>query len=264
MNGKHTAPPWRYRLLLIVLCPLLVLHTLWRSRRDGGATFRRQRLGFDLPKLTKKCIWVHAASVGEVITATPLIQSLHQHYPHHPLLLTTTTPTGFSTLKRLHSGHATLAYLPIDFDIAVQRFYRNFSIQCGIIVETEIWPNLYHRTTAPLAIVNGRLSSRSLNAAAGWARSTYHHALQVPELIATRSDSDRAAFVRIGASPETTHSVGNLKFGGATPDLDTMTALCERTYCLLASTHDDEEEQLTQAWLKHQSVAPPLSDNSNC
>ncbi|MBX2824129.1 MAG: hypothetical protein KTR33_05320 [Gammaproteobacteria bacterium] len=250
MSSAEKLPPWRYRLLLAALSPLLMLHALWRSFKDGGRIYLQQRLGFNLPKINDGALWVHAASVGEVQTATPLIQALGEQYPDTQFLLTTTTPTGYSTLLRLHADHAYVAYLPIDFVTSIRRFYKHLNPTAGIIIETEIWPNLYHLSPVPIAIVNGRLSSRTLRAAQSWGHTVYKQTLQIPELIATRSDTDTTGFISIGASSLSTRTVGNLKFANAADASEALLPLCERPYCLLASTHDDEELQLTRVWFQ--------------
>ncbi|MBX2880596.1 MAG: hypothetical protein KTR32_11715 [Granulosicoccus sp.] len=239
-----------YRLLLGFLTPLILAHLFWRGWRDGGSLYLKQRLGFALPEC-HNCLWLHAASVGEVNTALPLIVELEHRDPSVPLLVTTNTPTGLQALHRSLSDNVQVCYLPLDFRFSIRRFFRRNSIRAGIILETEIWPNLYELATCKLAIVNGRLSHRSLRAAEGRAASIYQAALSRLSLVLTRNQSDADAFKRIGAKAGRVEVIGNLKFAvkenqkqhGDRP------RLAPGKYCLLASTHNDEELQLAREWL---------------
>lgn len=238
-----------YRLLLGLLTPLILAHVLWRSFRDGGPLYLKQRLGFSLPTCSN-CLWFHAASVGEVNTAVPLIQVLEQRHPALTILVTTNTPTGFKALQRRISARVQVSYLPLDFRFSIKRFYNHNKPLAGIILETEIWPNLYELAECELAIVNGRLSQRSLRAAEGRAAHLYQITLSRLSLVLTRSQADAEAFVRIGVDPVAVEVTGNLKFAqnrSTSGEADLM-PFVSQSYCLLASTHDDEELQLAREW----------------
>src|SRR5690606_28087974 len=110
-------------------------------------------------------LWVHAVSLGEVNAAEPLIEALMQAYPQHRLVVTTVTPTGSERVRHLFGDRVFHVYLPYDLPLAVRRFLKRVRPLMGVIVETEIWPNLYFACRArgvPLMIANARLSERSL------------------------------------------------------------------------------------------------------
>jgi 3-deoxy-D-manno-octulosonic-acid transferase len=240
-----------YTLLLYALSPVLVLHALILALRNGDARYLRERLGFYRTQPLRKPIWIHAASVGEVICAEPLVRILQQRLPDRTIILTTATPTGGQVARQRLRQYIDQYYLPIDFPGAVGRFFRTFDPCCALIMETEIWLNLYRacaRRQTPLLIVNGRLSSRTLNAPS-WARHIYTAALSHVSMILARSQRDRDGFIDLGATPARLKVIGNIKFAAiaANTEPSTETALA-RPYVLAASTHADEELRLVRTW----------------
>jgi len=229
--------------------PLLLLHLFWRSCRDGGLRYIKERLGFCQQDLQER-IHVHAASVGEVITVLPLIEKIQLTNPTLRFLVSTNTPTGSAILDdRLHAN-AAQTYLPIDFPGATARFFRKKNITNLWIVETEIWPWLLARAKQndiSISLVNARLSHKSTGRLANFFKQSYAQAL-AGVLVLARSSEDANRYAQLGAQPKNLSTVGNLKF--ATMTTARMPgALLNRPYVLAASTHDDEELQLAQAWL---------------
>jgi 3-deoxy-D-manno-octulosonic-acid transferase len=240
-----------YTLLLYALSPVLVLHALVLALRNGDARYLHERLGSYRTQPHRKPVWIHAASVGEVICAEPLIRLLQQRLPDRIIILTTSTPTGGQVARQRLQQSINQYYLPIDFPGAVRRFFRAFDPCCALIMETEIWLNLYRacaRRRTPLMIVNGRLSARTLNAPS-WARHIYTAALSNVNMILARSQRDADSFIDLGAAPARLEVIGNLKFAtttaNATPSTETV---LPRPYVLAASTHADEELRLIRAW----------------
>ena len=238
----------RYALLLALLSPLLVAYTLWEALRHRDLRYLLQRLGLGLP-----CgpfpIWLHAASVGEVNAALPLLEHLARRYPNTPLLLTTNTASGGQTALRRLPAAAQHAYLPWDLAPAVTRFAQRCRPAVGLIMETELWPNLFRicaARTIPLVIVNGRLSRRTLEAHP-LLRRLYGQCLARVRAVLARSDWDRLAFQRLGATQGQVQTVGNIKFaGGCTAHPEALDL--GRPYVLAASTRDGEEKLIAAAW----------------
>jgi 3-deoxy-D-manno-octulosonic-acid transferase len=131
-----------YTLLLWALLPQALLHLLWRARRQPaylehvGERFGRYSV---IPQ--QPLIWVHAVSVGETRAAEPLIGALQKKYPQHRILLTHMTPTGRETGETLFGAGVQRCYLPYDFPFAVARFLDRFKPVCGVLLETEVWPD---------------------------------------------------------------------------------------------------------------------------
>ena len=122
--------------------------------------------------------------------------------PDTDIILTTSTPTGGQVARQRLRPYIDQHYLPIDFPGAVRRFLRIFDPCCALIMETEIWLNLYRdcaRRQMPLLIVNGRLSARTLSAPS-WVRRIYAAALSHVNIILARSQRDADGFTDLGAS----------------------------------------------------------------
>src|SRR5262245_5023502 len=154
-----------YTAAVFLLLPVALLYLLLRSRRQAGQ-FKHlgERFGYYPQRTGSPLIWVHAVSVGETRAAEPLIHGLRTKYPRHHILLTHMTSTGRATGATLFGEDAARCYLPLDYPGAVARFLDHFQPQAGILMETELWPNLIHGSRArsiPLFLVNARLSAKS-------------------------------------------------------------------------------------------------------
>jgi 3-deoxy-D-manno-octulosonic-acid transferase len=200
-------------------------------------------------------IWVHAVSVGEVQAAATLLRALRAADPVRPLLLTSSTVTGRARAAALLAGQAQVRYLPYDLPGAVARFLDRARPCLGVVLETELWPNLYaaaRRRGVPLLLASGRLSERSVRRyrrLGGLLRET----LAGVE-VAAQSAADAGRFVAIGADPARTTVLGNLKFDYAPPaDVAGRAAALRaalgagRPVWVAGSTHEGEEEQVLEA-----------------
>jgi len=246
---KPAAVPLRYRALLAALALPMLGYTVWRALHDGGWRYLCQRLGFGLPRLDRP-IWLHCASVGEVNAALPLLGGLPARYPDATLLVSSNTPTGAQVLAKRCGERVHHVYLPLDFRFATARFLRRCRPCCGLIVETELWANLYRAAAdrdLPLAIVNGRLSPRTLGAGR-LLRPALRSCLRNVDQVLARGEADAAGFRLLGAPAERVRVVGNLKFAAAAQPVAATPRPIERRYWLAASTHDDEELQLAGLW----------------
>ena len=244
-----------YTLLLWLLLPQALLHLLRRSRRQPayrehlGERFGRYAFTVEQPLL-----WVHAVSVGETRAAEPLVAALARKYPGHRILLTHMTPTGRETGLALFGERVARAYLPYDFPFAVARFLDHFKPACGIVLETEIWPNLIAACRArdiPLYLLNARLSDKSFGRYRRFA-SLAAEALRGLRAIAAQGAEDAERLRALGAPAVTV--TGSVKF-----DMAADAALvarggewraqigAARPVLLLASTREGEEALLLDA-----------------
>lgn len=244
-----------YRVITILLWPVFFLYTLKISLRYKSLTYFKQRLGFSFPDFVKSPIWIHCASVGEVNTFLPLLELLQINYPQQHFLITTNTPTGAFIVNKNKLLNTKHCYLPIDTYGSVSRFIKAIKPSIAIVMETELWPLLYqqcHSNHIPIAIINGRLSHKTLNTS-NWIKQQYKASLNLVDKILVRNDQEKNNFIQLGASPEKLEVLGNLKFSLHISDsenqLDNFTS---RPYILAASTHDNEELQLAQLWKKLQ------------
>ncbi|GAB2181305.1 lipid IV(A) 3-deoxy-D-manno-octulosonic acid transferase [Denitratisoma sp. agr-D3] len=251
-------PRLLYTLLLWLLLPWILLHLLWRSRlqpeyrqhwgeRFGRYPARRQR---------RPLIWIHAVSVGETRAAQPLVAALRQRYPTHRILLTHMTPTGRETGVALYGDEVDRAYLAYDYPGAVARFLDHWQPDFGLIMETELWPNLIAACAAreiPLLLANARLSQRSAKRYDRLAALT-REALGSLAGVAAQAEADARRLTQLGALQVSV--VGNIKFD-ITPPAEQVTLgqafrqrLGSRPVLLCASTREGEEALLLDAWCR--------------
>lgn len=166
MRGR--APLW-YEIGWRIALPAALARLWWRGRKEPGYRAHvAERLGRYAGSRVRapatRPIWVHAVSVGETRAAQPLIAALMRTYPDASVVLTHMTAAGRETGRALFADRVTQAYLPYDASFAVERFLDAFSPRFGLLLETEIWPNLVLRARSrgvPLFLVNARLSQRS-------------------------------------------------------------------------------------------------------
>ena len=204
-----------YSLLFYFITPFIVLRLWWRSLKNPAYRARwSERFGFYKQPYTQNVIWFHAVSVGESEALFPLIALIKQKHPALPLLITTTTPTGSARVKAVLGDSVAHVYLPYDLPDVVERFFNAFQPQRAVILETEIWPNLYHACAVkhiPLYLVNACLSEKSVR---GYQKipSLVIPTLQAVTKIATQTDSDKSNFIQIGACANRIENLGNIKF----------------------------------------------------
>ncbi len=247
-----------YTWLLRLLCPIALLRLAWRGFKNHDY-WRRvpERFGF-VPKLdAARTIWIHAVSVGEARAAAPLVKKLWDRCPDHRILITTMTPTGSATVVSLFGDRVEHCYVPYDLPSAVRRFLDRMRPECAIIMETELWPNLYHQCKArgiPIAVTNVRMSEstmrRYLRLAAGLTRAT----LAQVRILAAQSKADAERLLKLGAAPEKVHVTGSIKFELALPASLAEAAEVlrrdwghDRQVWVAASTHEGEEELVLAA-----------------
>jgi len=243
-----------YRLLTVFLWPLLLLYTLKISFRDKSLRYFLQRMGFSYPQQKNTHIWLHCASVGEVNTLMPLLQKILKQYPQKQFVISTNTTTGAQTIERHHLERTQHCYLPIESAFAIRRFLKAWKIQHCLIMETEIWPLLYsstHKHNVNITLLNARLSHRTLNAPS-WIKQQYLESLKKVNKILCKSAQELNNFKTLGATDKQLFVCGNLKLTTTESkprNIQTIN-LNNRHYCLAASTHNNEEQQLAELWQK--------------
>jgi 3-deoxy-D-manno-octulosonic-acid transferase len=245
-----------YNLLVWLLLPLFACYWLFRGIANRVYWDRfGQRFGFGFPK-HQRCIWVHAVSVGEVQAAVPLIRALVRRFPDRQMLVTTVTPTGAARVQALFGDAVSHSYIPFEFPTAIRAFYTTVNPEIALIMETEIWPNLYRGCGTrgiPLVLVSARISPKSVpgyKRLLPLIRETLSHGI----IIAAQSEADAERFLELGAAPERTSVTGNIKF-----DIELEADLAERgatvrqelfgtrPIWIAASTHEGEEQQVLAA-----------------
>ena len=246
-----------YAILTYLLTPLLLLHLYWRSLSNPPYRQRiGERFGRVSVRLPGPSIWVHAVSVGEVQAAAMLVRSLLEQYPDRQLVLTTMTPTGSQRARDLFGDTVVHSYVPYDLASAVRRLFDCMRPGLVIIIETEIWPNLFRECglrKIPLVLASARVSAKSVSRyrrLVGLFRETLSHGI----VIAAQSEVDAGRFESLGANPERIYVTGNLKFDfhldpqvPAAGKAFREEHAAERPVWIAASTHDSEERVILAA-----------------
>ena len=245
-----------YNLLTYLL--LIPFAFYWLIKGIGNRSYidrLPQRFGFGFPQLDG-CIWVHAVSVGEVQAAVPLIHTLIKRFPKEKLVITTVTPTGAARVAALFGDNVQHCYIPFEFPNAIRSFFASIRPQAAMIMETEIWPNLYRGCGVrkiPLILVSARISPRSVpgyRRLLPLIRETLSHGI----IIAAQTQADADRFLELGANPVRTWVTGNIKFDvELDPHIAGQGALLRgslfgnRPVWIAASTHEGEERQVLDA-----------------
>jgi 3-deoxy-D-manno-octulosonic-acid transferase len=256
-----------YSLLIYCAVPFAFAAVLWRGLRD-----RRhwqalgERFGWGRRLNSAPSIWLHAVSLGEMSAAAPLLRALRLKYPQYPLVLTTATLTGRARAAGLFGDGAEVRFLPYDTPGAVARFLDRIRPCLAIIVETELWPNLFaecERRGVPLVLASARLSAKSV---ARYRRlgNLFRGVFSAVSLVAAQTAEDAERFIAIGAQSARTRVVGNIKFdlGLGAEAIVKGRALrvsfgAARPTWIAGSTHAGEEEQVLAA---HEKLRDGLPD----
>jgi 3-deoxy-D-manno-octulosonic-acid transferase len=216
------------------------------------------------PHLATSPIWVHAVSVGEVQAAAALVVALRQRYPEVPVLVTTFTPTGAARARALFSGAAEVRFLPYDLPGSVRRFLARARPRLAIIMETELWPNLYRQCRIrriPLVIASARLSRRSSDRYRRLG-ALFKETVSGGVVVAAQGEADAERFRALGAAAERTHVTGNLKFDlTLPPDISERGKALRAQYAptravwVAGSTHGGMEEEAVLVAQRHVGAA---------
>ncbi|HAT6809349.1 TPA: 3-deoxy-D-manno-octulosonic acid transferase [Legionella pneumophila] len=253
-----------YSFLMYLLTPYLFFRLWWKGRKLPAYRQRiAERFCLGLQEYAPVDVWVHAVSLGEVIAATPLIDAMLDK--RWSVLVTTMTPTGSERVKSRFGHKVAHQYLPYDLPWVLKRFFKKTRPRVGIIMETELWPNLInqaHASGVSLFLANGRLSDRSLQ---GYLKLKY---LFKPVLnqfsgILTQSNEDAERFIALGANAALVHVLGNMKFDLQINSVDSKKYRElkshwgeDRVTVIAASTHDNEESQILSQLPRLQEAIP--------
>jgi 3-deoxy-D-manno-octulosonic-acid transferase len=213
-----------YQLIEILLSPLVLLYLLYRGFKDRRYWNRlSERFGFlpaSFDSTQGGSIWLHAVSVGEIMSSLELVKRLKAEHPSVPVFVSTATLAGRETAEqKLAPIVDGVFFAPLDYRSVVRRVLRTLRPALVVILETEIWPNIYReskRAGAALLVANGRISNRALPRYVNW-RWFFRHVLCWPDAILTQSDEDARRYVLAGAPAGKVRAAGNLKYDFAPP-----------------------------------------------
>lgn len=256
-----------YTCFFYLLLPFAFLRLFLRSFKAPAYRKRwAERLGCFQSPILRPSIWLHAVSVGEVHAAAPLIKTLLQRYPNHPLVITTMTITGSETVSRLFANQVFHVYLPYDLPFAVKNFLKRIQPKLAIIMETELWPNLFYycaQRHISVAIINARLSYKSFK---NYSRlgKYIHPLLACITTLAAQTSSDAERFIKLGLAPQHAQVIGNIKFDAHLDENKIAEGKAlrktwkDRLVWIAASTHAGEEEYILKALAEIKKVFPSI------
>lgn len=260
-----------YTLLIYVAAPIAFAMTAWRGLRDPLYRDRwRERFGFTQVRpgesTRQSTLWVHAVSVGEVQAAAALVRELRRRHAGVPLIVTTATPTGAQRVRALFGDTVQHAYLPYDLPGSVRRFLERTKPRIAVVLETEIWPNLYRecgRRGVPIVLASARLSEKSVRRFQRIG-SLFRAALNQDLTIAAQTQLDADRFQAVGAPASQVHVSGNIKFDieidpnvRATGEDLRRAEFASRFVWVAGSTHEGEEDVVLAA---HRQLLKVRSD----
>ncbi len=262
---SRSMEPWRlaYNVVLTASWPGLWLYYRLRKATSGKYTSSYlSRLGLCLPSISKafsRPLWVHALSVGEVLSSVPLLHEIRRRHPEVAIVFSAATEKGLAVAQKEVGPLAeSIFYLPHDHLWSMIRLVRRLRPAAFILVETDLWPNLLwvlKKALVPVLMVNARLSLRSFN---GYRRlgSISRSILACLDQIYVQSEEDARRFASLGVSWTRLRVAGNLKFDLAVFQKEKYSQKNRfpffmyqerRPLWIAGSTHDGEEKVLLQA-----------------
>lgn len=254
-----------YNLAAILVVILIIPVFMIRSIRERGFVERiRQSFGF-FPKgaldpvAKKNCIWVHAASVGEIVATSPLIKEFRREFPKSPILVSVVTTSGYEMANRIIKDADSIIYFPLDLPFVSAHVFKKIFPRVFLNVETELWPNFLKAARehqVPVMMVNGRISEKSVKRYK-YMFSILRDMIGTVKLFAMASGVDAGYVKQLGAPPELVTVTGNTKFDQTYTDvtdaqrqkiLSDMGLTDAKEIFLAGSTHRGEENFVLKAF----------------
>jgi 3-deoxy-D-manno-octulosonic-acid transferase len=254
-----------YLVLLVVASPWLIYAAWKRGKyRQGHAA----KFCGCVPRRRgdRRCIWLHAVSVGEVNVLRPLLSELARRRPELECVISTTTATGYALARDRFPNH-TVFYFPLDFTWAVRRALDRMRPELLVLVELELWPNLLHAARqrgVRVAVVNARLGERSFRGYR-WIGPVARRLLAGIDLVAAQDERIAARFVALGARRRAVDVTGSLKFDGAqtmranpsTQKLRLLAGFRDSDRIFMAGSTQEPEERLVLECFRQFAAAYP-------
>ncbi len=228
-----------------------------------------QRMGFFQSSSSKRAIWVHAASVGEVRCSIPLVKKIKKDFPHSKIILTTMTSTGNETAKTYLPEADQFLFMPIDHPLVIRRVLEKIQPSLLLIAETELWPNLLRscgKKGIPIVLFNGRISQKSFQRYLFF-KFFFKQCLKYISCFLMQTEEDRTRIIEMGGEPQKAKTVGNLKFDQTLPSFtsEAMVGMSQslglrgnENILIAGSTHSGEEEILINLYKELKEIDPHL------
>lgn len=272
MTTKQTLSLGAYNCALALALPLLPAYLLYRRWAKGKpSSHLKERLGLNPPAPAKggRPIWIHAVSVGEVLTVRPLVDEILARQPGSPVYLSVTTAAGRAAAEKAYGGRVAVFQFPFDFPWATSRIFERLDPSCVVVAETEVWPNMLWNANCrgtPVWVVNGRISDRAFPKYRR-VRQVLRPVMELVHFVLAQSETDARRFVELGVPVDRVRVTGNMKFDciRLTPSAPVLTAAIRAAFgspapllLVAGSTMEGEEAALAGIVLRLKEACPRL------
>lgn len=247
-----------YALAVLGYSPIAVYRRFRFNRYRVGWDNRFGRINRKYP--LKKCIWIHAVSVGEVNATKTLIDQLKKNCPDYEILITTTTDTGFTGANKLYGNDLMVCFFPLDFSWIIERAFAKIKPALCILMELEVWPNFVSTAKSqniPVVVVNGRLSKRSF-ARYKLIKPITKSLFERVSLVLAQTKTYAARFKELGCPDEKVIVTGSLKYDTAqitdkvdgADNLASALNITGQRLWVVGGTGNDEEKIIIEVYKK--------------
>lgn len=253
-----------YTIIYIFVLVFILPFEYFKRQRDNRRSWIRERIGMSPNPVNSKepCLWFHAVSVGEVVSAVAFIQMIKSAYPDFRIIVSTVTDTGRKVAYERLANIARIVYIPFDIPLFIRNALSHYNPFLFIIMETELWPNIINqlkKAGIPIILINGRISERSFN---GYQKIGFFikDILQKIDKFSMQNELYAQRIIKLGALPEKTFAAGNFKFDARPPGAipEWMKSLHGKII-IAGSTHYPEEGIILNSYIKLIEKFPSLT-----
>ena len=226
-----------YLLVGLAYSPVVIYRAVRHNRYRTGWDQRFGKISRLNPD--KKCIWLHAVSMGEVNAAKSIIKELQTRFGDFEIVISTTTDTGFARATKLFGADHQVFYFPFDFSWVIRRAFKRIRPAICLLMELEVWPNfvsMAQRLSIPVVVVNGRISDRSFPKYKR-VKALIRPIFRKVTLILAQTEEYARRFKEIGAIPENVVVTSSLKYDTAqiTDKVDGADTLAEQLFVKISN-----------------------------
>ncbi len=248
-----------YSIAYMLALPLVLPGQYLKRHTNIRPLWLDQKRGIFLPRTdSSPLLWIHAVSVGEVIAATTFINAFTQRHPDYKIIVSTITDTGQAVARERLAHSVQVIYLPFDLTVYLKRAIKALRPSVFVVMETEIWPNLFHcmhEASVPVALLNGRISEKSFSSYRK-IRRVLSRVLKDVDVFAMQDDVYAERIIEMGAEPSRVHRTGSFKFDIELEkkELAWKHVLKQGLTIVAGSTHKGEDEIICRAFVALQQT----------
>ncbi len=245
-----------YSLIYTIAIIFLLPFEYFKRPKDIRKRWLREKFGFFNSSFVphpSSLIWVHAVSVGEVMAALPLLKKLRERYPSRGIILSTITDTGQKVARERAPEDTTIVYLPFDITSIFKKVLKKIKIEILIVIETELWPNLFKvfkENKISVLVLNGRISENSFK---GYKKISFFmkRTLSYVDFFGMQGEEYAERIRSLGVNKSRVKTLGNFKFDTRPPSqIPEWTKKIKEPIIIAGSTHEREEELMASVYIE--------------